>query len=135
MCRSRNFCQGGGSKPDGQETACTGFFLVLNLFYSLQMGSNGFITEKTYTFPRIWGVQLFPGGAVQMLISIETHITCDFPGGFGPPFHPLWIGTWSHSRITLPHYMYKLSILLPWICHNGMLCSIFLLLSGIILDI
>ena len=27
------------------------------------------------------GVQLFfRGGGVQMLISIETHITCDFPG-------------------------------------------------------
>ena len=26
------------------------------------------------------GVQLFPG-RVQMLLSIETHITCDFPGG------------------------------------------------------
>ena len=26
------------------------------------------------------GGQLFPG-VVQMLISIETHITCDFPGG------------------------------------------------------
>ena len=25
-----------------------------------------------------------------MLISIETHITCDFPGRSGPPF-PLWI--------------------------------------------
>ena len=26
-----------------------------------------------------------------MLISIETHITCDFPGRFGPPIppHPL----------------------------------------------
>ena len=33
------------------------------------------------TFSR--GFQLFPGGGgggVQMLISIETHITCDFPG-------------------------------------------------------
>ena len=30
------------------------------------------------------GVQFFPGG-VQMLISIETHITCDFPGGEGGP--------------------------------------------------
>ena len=38
------------------------------------------------TFAR--GVQLFPGG-VQMLISIETHITCDFPGGSGPPIPPL----------------------------------------------
>ena len=24
-----------------------------------------------------------------MLISIETHITCDFPGGSGPPISPL----------------------------------------------
>ena len=24
------------------------------------------------------------GGGVQMLISIETHIACDFPGGSGP---------------------------------------------------
>ena len=32
------------------------------------------------------GVQFFPGrggGGVQMLISTETHITCDFPGGGG----------------------------------------------------
>ena len=27
------------------------------------------------------GVKLFPGAGVQMLISIETHITCGFPGG------------------------------------------------------
>ena len=49
----------------------------------------GFITEKTIlfqgsrgdpTFSR--GVQLFPGGD-QMLISIETHITCDFQVGGG----------------------------------------------------
>ena len=55
--------------------------------------------EENYTFPRIQrgynifqgGVQLFPGGGggVQMLISIETHITCDFPGGSGPPIPPL----------------------------------------------
>ena len=30
------------------------------------------------------GVQLFPGG-VSLLIPIETHITCDFPGGGGGP--------------------------------------------------
>ena len=53
----------------------------------LERGSNSFITE---------GVQYFPGGGpncfqgwVQML-SIETHITCDFPGqGSGPPIPPL----------------------------------------------
>ena len=44
------------------------------------------------TFCRGGGVQLFPGGGgVQMLISIKTHITCDFPGGggSGPPIPPL----------------------------------------------
>ena len=47
------------------------------------------------------------GSRVQVLISIETHMTCDFPGGGGvqTPYHPLWIRTWSHRRITLPHYM------------------------------
>ena len=44
---------GGGSRPDSQKTVWTMFVLVLNLFYSLQRGSNGFITE---------GVQHFPGG-------------------------------------------------------------------------
>ena len=33
-------------------------------------------------------VQLFPGG-VQMLISIETHITCDFSRGVRTPIPPL----------------------------------------------
>ena len=87
------------------------FYLILNLFYSLQRGSNGFIAEKTLLilyqgsrggplYSRGGGVQLFPrGGGVQMLISIETHIrTCYFPGGgvSGPPI-PLWICTWAMS--------------------------------------
>ena len=72
MRGSRNFCQ---------------FYLVLNIFYSLNRGSNGFIAEKTililYQGSRGGplysggggGFQLFPGGGgVQMLISIETHI-------------------------------------------------------------
>ena len=29
------------------------------------------------------------GGGVQMLISIETHRTCDFQGESGPPIPPL----------------------------------------------
>ena len=89
---------GGGAsltarKQPGQRFFC--LLLVLNLFYRLQRGSNGFITEKT-------------------IESIETHITYDFPGGGGggggvrTPYHPLWIRTWSHRRITLPHYMCKL---------------------------
>ena len=82
-------------------------------------GSNGFITEKTILFqgsrggPAFssggggGGVQIlisiepqitcdFPGGGVQILISIEPQITCDFPGGGGGgpnPLSPLWICT------------------------------------------
>ena len=38
----------------------------------------------------------FPGGGVQMLIFIETHIcTCYFPGGVSGPPIPLWIHTWA----------------------------------------
>ena len=44
------------------------------------------------------GVQIFPGGGVQMLISIETHKrTCYFPGGVSGPPIPLWIRTWAMS--------------------------------------
>ena len=58
---------------------------LLNLFYSLQRGSNGLITH----FPG--GSNFSRGGGVQMLISIETHITitCEFPEGSGPSIPPL----------------------------------------------
>ena len=64
---------GGGSRPDGQITVWTMFFLVINLFYSLQSGSNGFITEGRR------GSNFFQGVGM----SKETDITCDFPGGGG----------------------------------------------------
>ena len=35
------------------------------------------------------GSNFLPGRGVQMLISIETLITCDFPGGSGPHNPPL----------------------------------------------
>ena len=102
----------GGFTPDGQKTQCFWFFLspqlILQLtegiqrFYyrpRIQRGSN--ILQGGLTFYRgggsniFQGVQLFPGGGVQMLISIETHITCAFPGGGGgpDPLSPLWIRT------------------------------------------
>ena len=40
------------------------------------------------------------GGGVQILISIETYITCDFSGGgggSGPPI-PLWIRAWVRNK-------------------------------------
>ena len=103
----------------GQEATCSDqgicqFYLVLSLFYSLKRGSNGFIDEKLYIYftkdPEAvhyipgggggggGGVQLFPGGEVQMLISIETRIrTCYFLGGCPDPHIPLWIRTWAMS--------------------------------------
>ena len=78
--------RGGGSRPDGQITVWTMFFLVINLFYSLQSGSNGFITEGRR------GSNFFQGVGM----SKETDITCDFPGGGCPdPLTPLWIRTWG----------------------------------------
>ena len=73
--------KGGGSRPDGQKTVWTMFFLVINLFYSLQRGSNGFITEGRRRSNFFQGVG----------VSKETDITCDFPGGggSGPPNPPL----------------------------------------------
>ena len=60
------------------------------------------LQRKLYFSKDPEGVQHFPGGGgsnffqggwgVLMLISIETHITCDFPGESGPPI-PLWIRT------------------------------------------
>ena len=72
------------------ENSLHNVFLVLNLFYSLQ-----FYCRENYSFPRIQrGSNIFRGsnffqgggggGGVQMLISIETNITCNFQGGGGP---------------------------------------------------
>ena len=73
------FVEGGG--------VCGGSRL-LNLFYCLKRGSNGFITQ-------------FPGGGGGPTFSrgggpIETHITitCDFSRGSGP-LSPLRIRTWT----------------------------------------
>ena len=47
-------------------------FLVLNLFYSLLRGFNGFITEKTILFQGFRGGPTFSRGSIF------------FPGGGGP---------------------------------------------------
>ena len=79
MRGSRNFRQGGGGSRS--------VFLVLSLFYRSQMVN----FKEIYHFSRFQrgptfsrGVQLFPRGS-NCLFSIETHITCDFPGGGGGP--------------------------------------------------
>ena len=109
MNGSRNFYQG-GIQARWPENSMDNFFLVLSLFYSFQRGSNGFIAEN-YIFPRIQrGSNISRGGGgggggVQMLISIETYITCDFPGGSSPPI-PLWIHTRRLLVIPLKHVTY-----------------------------
>ena len=45
------------------------------------------------TFSRGEGNFFHGGGGVQWVISIETHIACDFPGGGADPISPLWIRT------------------------------------------
>ena len=85
---------GAGDNMPGSRNFCL-FYLILSLFYSLQRGSNGFIAEKT--IPILYkgsrGGPLFSRGwegGVQMLISIETHMsTCYFPGGVRTPYPPL----------------------------------------------
>ena len=87
MRGSRNFCQAGeGRGPTARKQSGQCFFLVINLFYSLQSGSNGFITEGRR------GSNFFQGVG----LSKETHMTCDFPWGgggggegSGPPNPPL----------------------------------------------
>ena len=75
------------------------FFFKSSAYFTVYRSTEGvqlFYCREKYAFPRIQrgsnifqgeggggggGVQLFPGGGVQMLISIGTHITCDFSGG------------------------------------------------------
>ena len=86
MRGSRNFLSRGGGGGGGGGHGSSTYFTVY-----IQRGSNGFITH----FPG-GSTCSMGGGGVQMLISIETHITinCDFPGGGGvwtpypPPLDP-----------------------------------------------
>ena len=82
---------GGGSMPDCHKTALTVvFFLVLNLFFTIvqrvyfKENYNFLRYQRDPTFSRVGGSNFFQrgvgGGGVEMLISIETHRTCDFPG-------------------------------------------------------
>ena len=86
---------GGGGQAQRPENSLANFLSpqLLSLFYSLQSGVQCFYCRKLYFtkdpegvkhFPGGGGGATFSGGGVQMLISIETHIT-------GPDAPPLWI--------------------------------------------
>ena len=91
---------GGGGRGTTVRKQSGQCFLVINLFYSLQSGSNGFITEGRR------GSNFFQGVGV----SKETHITCDFPGGGGGGVrtpNPLWIR--MCGRLT-PLFAYRIMV-------------------------
>ena len=70
---------GGGGGPTAENNR-NNVFLNPKLILQLYMGGP--------TFFRGGGVQHFKGRGVQMLISIKTHITCDFPEGVLTPCPP-----------------------------------------------
>ena len=90
---------GGGGGPGLAARKQSGQrFFVLNLLYSLQRGVQWFYYRENYTFPRIQrgsnilrgvGPTFSRGGGAPNVNFYRTHITCDFPGGSGPPIPPL----------------------------------------------
>ena len=94
----QEFSSGGGSMSVRQKSPDNVSFLCSPQLI-LQKSNGQF--QRNLSFSRVpEGVQHFPGGGVQLfpggggwsncLFPIETHITCDFPGGgrSGPPVLP-----------------------------------------------
>ena len=93
---------GGPCQSDKKSSDNVFFFLVLSLLYRSQMVNFKEIYHFS-TFQRgsnIFqrGSKFFQGGS-NCLFPIETHITCDFPGGVRTPCPSLWIRTWPCIRI------------------------------------
>ena len=84
---------GGGGRGQSDKKALTMFvFLVLSIFTEVKW----LISKKTIIFQGSRGgptFSLFAGGGggvggSNCLFLIETHITCDFPGGSPDPLSP-----------------------------------------------
>ena len=78
------------------ESSLDNVFLVINLFYSLQSGSNGFITKGRR------GSNFFQGVGVH-----RTPYNLWFSRGGPDPLTPLWIRTWG--RLT-PLFAYRIVV-------------------------
>ena len=81
-----------------------GFFATILYFFTVQKGRNiyrgGWGGVQLFIFFFFFGGGGGGVGGVQILISIETYITCDFSGGgggSGPPI-PLWIRAWVRNK-------------------------------------
>ena len=97
MRGSRNFRQGEGDPgcSDKKKKALTTLFFFFSPQLILQK-SNGQFQRNLSFFKVPEGVQHFPGGGSTFfqgvsncLFPIETHITCDIPGGPDPLSSPL----------------------------------------------
>ena len=97
--RIQGFCQGVQAKLPENSSDNVSFFVCLSPKLILQFfrGCPMVIPKKTIIFqgfrggPSFYGGPTFSGGVgVQMLISVEIHMYCDFPGGggVGPPIPP-----------------------------------------------
>ena len=81
------FIRGGGVQARLLENSSNSVFKFLNIFYTG-------LSKKAKPFPRFQrGSNIFQEGSnisvgVQILISIETHRTCDFPWGVQIPSPP-----------------------------------------------
>ena len=91
MRGSRNFRQGGPGQSDKKALITFFFFLVLSLFFISQMVN----FKESYHFSKFQRGSILPtfsrgggGGGSNCLFPIETHITCDFPGGGTDPLSP-----------------------------------------------
>ena len=91
MHGSRDKFQGGGVQAWRPENSLGSVFLVLNLFYNLQRGSIGFITEKTILFQGSRGVQ--QGGGSPNANSYRNTYHLWFSRGVRTPYSPI-LRTW-----------------------------------------
>ena len=83
MRGSRNLCQR-GREGEARLPKNNRNNIILNPQLILQFYRGGGGVKH------FWESNFFQGGGgVQMLISIKTHITCDFPEGSRPPVPPL----------------------------------------------
>ena len=98
LVRIQEFSSGGGGvQVSLTKKALTTFFLVFFKSSAYFTEVKWSISKKSIifqgsrgclTFPRGRGSNFFQGGS-NCLFPIETHITCDIPGGSGPPVPPL----------------------------------------------
>ena len=91
MRRIRNFIQGGGGGVQVRRPENS----LDNVCFFFRGGPMVLLQRKLYFSKDPEGVQFSRGRGSNfflMLISKETHITCDFPGD-PDPLSPLWIRT------------------------------------------